>query len=84
MEMNIFKDCEVAMESELFEAKKRFVSESKVVENVPVHGKPEAVIFYVLEGSGQLSNDGETAEAVPAVMTHCPFEIKKIYSKLRR
>lgn len=85
MEMNVFTDCEVAMESELVEARKRFVSESTVAVElqlkpggeIPEHGTPESVIFYVLEGTGLLSIDGESAEAVPGVVAHCPSEVNK-------
>lgn len=85
MEMNVFKDCEVVMESELVEARKRYVSESTVAVElqlkpggeIPEHGTPEAVIFYVLEGSGELSIAGETAKAVPGIVAHCPSEVNK-------
>ena len=85
MDVNFFKDCEIAMEFELVEARKRFVSEStKAIEmqlkpggEIPEHGTPESIIFYVLEGSGILGINGETTEVSPGAVAHCPSEVKK-------
>jgi len=85
MDVNFFKDCELVMESELIEARKRFVSDStKAIEiqlkpggEIPEHGTPESVIFYVLEGGGTLGINGETIEVKPGAVAHCPSEVNK-------
>lgn len=85
MDVNFFKDCEIAMENELVEARKRFLSDStKAIEihlkpggEIPEHGTPESILFYILEGTGLLGINGETTAVTPGAVAHCPPEIKK-------
>lgn len=85
MNINVFDDCDAAMKNELVEARRRFVSKSTVAVEIhlkpggaiPEHGTPESVFFYILEGSGLLSIDGDTSRVVPGMVAHCPSEVNK-------
>jgi quercetin dioxygenase-like cupin family protein len=85
MDVNIFKDCEAVMDNGLIEARRRFVSDSTAAieiqlqpgGEIPEHGTPENVFFYVLEGRGLLSVDGEVAEVSPGMVSQCASNVKK-------
>ncbi|MBI9099101.1 MAG: cupin domain-containing protein [Spirochaetaceae bacterium] len=88
MNVNLFKDCEIAMESPLIEARRRFVSDSTVAVEIrlkpggeiPEHGTPESVFFYILEGTGLLSIAGESAQVVPGMVSRCDADVPKSIS----
>jgi len=85
MDVNIFKDCEAVMDNNLVEARRRFANDStaaieiqlKPGGEIPEHGTPESVFFYVLEGTGLLSVDGITAEVVPGMVSQCGSNVPK-------
>lgn len=85
MNVNVFKDCDPVMDNGKVEARRRFFSESTAAielhlqpgGEIPEHDTPEAVFFYVLEGSGILSVDGEKNQIAPGMVADCPSGLKK-------
>lgn len=88
MKKNLFDECEIALENELVIARRRYVSESTVAVEmrlqpgglIPEHSTPEAVFFYILEGSGTLTIGGESADVYTGMVASCPAEVNKSIS----
>ena len=85
MEVNIFKDCEAVLDNGSIEARRRYVSDSTAAiemqlqpgGEIPEHGTPESVFFYILEGTGLLSVNGEVAEVSEGMVSQCASNVKK-------
>lgn len=88
MNVNLFEDCDVALEKKDVIARRRFVNNSTVaVEmrlepggSIPEHSTPEDVFFYVLEGSGTLTIGQETKDVYKGMVASCPSGILKSIS----
>jgi len=85
MNANVFKECDAVIENEKVVARRRFVSDSTAAieiqlqpgGEIPEHDTPEAVFFYILEGSGILTVDGERSEVTRGMVADCLSGIKK-------